>query len=46
MNGWEYSNTNYVLLALIAEQVTGKSSAELFRARFIKPLGLEDLVEK
>ena len=35
-----YSNTNYVLLGLIAEQVTGEDSATLIRERISKPLGL------
>jgi len=37
-----YSNTNYVLLGLIAEQVTGKDSATLIRERISKPLGLHN----
>ncbi|HLA06704.1 MAG TPA: serine hydrolase domain-containing protein [Anaerolineales bacterium] len=37
-----YSNTNYVLLGLIAEQVTGEDSAALIRERISTPLGLHD----
>ena len=35
-----YSNTNYVLLGLIVEGVTGKTLVELLHERWIDPLGL------
>ena len=35
-----YSNTNYVLLGLIIEAVTGKSAAEVIDERIATPLGL------
>lgn len=35
-----YSNTNYVLLALIAEEITGQSLAELIQERILEPQGL------
>jgi D-alanyl-D-alanine carboxypeptidase len=38
--GWAYSNTNYLLLGLLAERVGHASLAELYRARFIEPLEL------
>jgi D-alanyl-D-alanine carboxypeptidase len=38
--GWHYSNTNYLLLGLVAERVTGRSLAAELRARFLDPLGL------
>jgi D-alanyl-D-alanine carboxypeptidase len=38
---WHYSNTNYLLLGLIAERVTGRPLAEELRRRFLDPLGLE-----
>jgi D-alanyl-D-alanine carboxypeptidase len=38
--GYHYSNTNTVLLGLIAEQVTGRPLREEFRARIFEPLGL------
>jgi D-alanyl-D-alanine carboxypeptidase len=38
---FNYSNTNYVLLGLVLEQVTGESIGELTRERIIEPLGLE-----
>ncbi|MGB7785866.1 MAG: serine hydrolase domain-containing protein [Salinimicrobium sp.] len=37
----EYSNTNYVLLSFIAEDVTGKSFSKLLQDRIVKPLGLK-----
>ena len=38
--GWEYSNTNYILLGLICEQVTGEPIADLFQERLFDPLGM------
>jgi D-alanyl-D-alanine carboxypeptidase len=38
--GWHYSNTNYLLLGLIAEHVGRASLADQFRTRFFGPLGL------
>ena len=37
----EYSNTNYVLLAMIIEQLTGKSYRENAEERIFRPLGME-----
>jgi D-alanyl-D-alanine carboxypeptidase len=37
---WHYSNTNYLLLGLIAEHVTGTPYAELVRTRLLDPVGL------
>ena len=39
---YRYSNTNYVLLGRIAEEVEGKPLHRLLRERFFKPLGLDD----
>ncbi len=39
---WEYSNTNYVLLGLIVQRVTGRPFGEEVTRRVIAPLGLED----
>jgi D-alanyl-D-alanine carboxypeptidase len=39
---YHYSNTNYVLLGVIVRKVTGRSPAANIRARFLRPLGLED----
>jgi D-alanyl-D-alanine carboxypeptidase len=41
---WHYSNTNYILLGLVMEQLTGKSAEELFGERLFAPLGLVDTV--
>ncbi|MFD5100341.1 serine hydrolase domain-containing protein [Streptomyces albidochromogenes] len=38
--GWHYSNTNYVLLGLIAEQLTDRPLGRLMRERVFGPLGL------
>jgi D-alanyl-D-alanine carboxypeptidase len=37
---FHYSNTNYLLLGLIAERVTGLPYAELVRSRLLDPTGL------
>jgi len=37
-----YSNTNYILLGLIAEQITGQEVAMLYRQRIFEPLGLQN----
>lgn len=37
---YEYSNTNYALLGLVAEKVGGRPLAEQFRTRLLAPLGL------
>jgi D-alanyl-D-alanine carboxypeptidase len=38
--GWEYSNSNYILIGLIIEQVTGQPIAEVFEERLFGPLGM------
>jgi D-alanyl-D-alanine carboxypeptidase len=38
--GWEYSNTNYVILGMIAEQLTGQPIEELFQERLFDPLDM------
>jgi D-alanyl-D-alanine carboxypeptidase len=40
--GFDYSDVNYVLLAMIIEQVTGSTLAEQFRARIFEPLGMDN----
>lgn len=40
--GWQYSNTNYVLLGMVIEQVTGQSIADVFQERLFGPLGMTD----
>jgi len=37
---WHYSNTNYILLGLIAEQIEGKPLQQIFEERLFAPLGL------
>ena len=41
-NGWEYSNTNYILLGQIIETKTGNSFAQEVTARILIPLGLNN----
>jgi D-alanyl-D-alanine carboxypeptidase len=38
--GWSYSNTNYVLLGLVVEAVTGKTIDQQLRERIFDPLAL------
>src|SRR5690348_13941994 len=38
--GWDYSNTNYVLLGMIIKRVTGHDWASEVTNRIIRPLGL------
>ncbi|MFF8592149.1 serine hydrolase domain-containing protein [Streptomyces sp. NPDC015220] len=40
--GWAYSNTNYVLAAMIVNKVTGRSWAQEVNDRIIRPLDLSD----
>lgn len=39
---YDYSNTNFVLLAMVIEAITGQSYANVVRARFLDPLELEN----
>ncbi len=39
--GWAYANTNYFLLGLIVERVTGSTLADELSRRFLGPMGLE-----
>ncbi|ADI03181.1 Beta-lactamase class C and other penicillin binding protein-like protein [Streptomyces bingchenggensis BCW-1] len=41
-DGWSYSNTNYILAAMIIHEVTGRSWAQEVNDRIIRPLGLRD----
>jgi D-alanyl-D-alanine carboxypeptidase len=38
--GWHYSNTNYLVLGMLAERVGEAPLGEQIRARFLEPLGL------
>ncbi len=39
---WDYSSTNYVILGMLVETVTGNSLADEMRQRIFDPLGLND----
>jgi CubicO group peptidase (beta-lactamase class C family) len=41
---WEYSNSGYLLLAIIAERVSGKTFNQLSREQFFDPLGMPQSV--
>ena len=40
--GWRYSNTNYLLLAMIIKKATGVKLSTNFRTRFWQPLGIDN----
>lgn len=40
--GWEYSDTNYILLGLVIEKVTGKKYEDLLDQWILQPLGLKE----
>ncbi len=40
--GWEYSNTNYLVLGQLIRALTGQPPADAIRGRIIDPLGLND----
>jgi D-alanyl-D-alanine carboxypeptidase len=42
--GWEYSDTNYIVLGLIIEQLTGSTYHAELRRRLLAPLGLTNTV--
>jgi D-alanyl-D-alanine carboxypeptidase len=42
--GWEYSDTNFILLGMIMEEITGRPCYDLIQERFLDPLGLENTV--
>jgi D-alanyl-D-alanine carboxypeptidase len=39
--GWHYSNTNYLVLGLLVEDVTGRPLGTVIRDRFLEPLALD-----
>ncbi len=42
--GWEYSDTNFILLGMILEEITGRSCYDLIREAFLGPLGLGNTI--
>jgi D-alanyl-D-alanine carboxypeptidase len=42
--GWDYSDTNYILLAMVIEKVTGQRAYEMIQQRFLAPLALRNTV--
>ena len=40
--GWEYSDTNFIILGMVMEEITGEPCYELIQTRFLGPLGLEN----
>lgn len=40
--GWHYNNAGYELLAVAIERITGRSLAEVLRARVFEPIGMYD----
>ena len=42
VHGWLYSNTNYILLGMIIQKVTGQSPVTEISHRILVPLGLRD----
>ncbi|WP_245899348.1 serine hydrolase domain-containing protein [Nonomuraea indica] len=41
---WHYSNTNYVVLGLLVEKLTGRAYGEEVKRRVLRPLGLRHTV--
>lgn len=42
--GWEYSDTNFILLGMIIEEITGRECYDLIRERLLEPLHLRNTV--
>ncbi len=42
--GWEYSDTNFILLGMIMEEITGRACYDLIQERILDPLGLKNTV--
>jgi D-alanyl-D-alanine carboxypeptidase len=43
-DGWDYSDTNYILLAMVLERITGAPAYDEIRRRILSPLGLSNTV--
>ncbi len=39
---YRYSNTNFILLGMIIEQITGQKMGDIYQQRFFGPLGMND----
>ena len=39
---FEYCNTNYILLGLVAEKIEGQPLASIFQRRLFEPLGMKN----
>jgi D-alanyl-D-alanine carboxypeptidase len=42
--GWDYSDSNYILLGVVLERITGRPLYDEIRRRFLEPLALSGLV--
>jgi D-alanyl-D-alanine carboxypeptidase len=42
--GWDYSDTNYIVLGMIMEKVTGKKYYDIVKERVLKPMKLKHTV--
>jgi D-alanyl-D-alanine carboxypeptidase len=42
--GWEYSDTNYIVLGMIIERLTGRPYYDELRRRILQPLGLRNTI--
>jgi D-alanyl-D-alanine carboxypeptidase len=42
--GWEYSDTNFILLGMILDRISGRPCYDLIREELLRPLGLENTV--
>jgi D-alanyl-D-alanine carboxypeptidase len=42
--GWDYSDTNYIILGIVIERLTGNSYYEEMRRRILEPLQLDNTV--
>jgi D-alanyl-D-alanine carboxypeptidase len=44
--GWDYSDTNYIVLGMIIEKVTGKKYYDEVKKRILKPLNFKNTLEQ
>jgi D-alanyl-D-alanine carboxypeptidase len=42
--GWEYSDTNYILVGMIVERITRRPLYDVIRAQLLDPLGLHNTI--